>query len=75
MGPRALYTVDERSLGLVAGQTVRMRGVRVRALELPFVWEGPARKKPQITGCQPDSGKPTVRDERGACGDVGYGTG
>jgi len=26
-----------------------------------------------ITGCQPDSGKPTVRDERGACGIVGYG--
>src|SRR5262249_15999194 len=26
-----------------------------------------------ITGCQPDSGKPTVRDERGACGNVSYG--
>ena len=23
-----------------------------------------------ITGCQPDSGKPTVRDERGACRNV-----
>jgi len=28
-----------------------------------------------ITGRQPDSGKPTVRDERGACGNVGYGWG
>ena len=27
----------------------------------------------KIAGCQPDSGKPTVRDERGACGNVGYG--
>jgi hypothetical protein len=26
-----------------------------------------------ITGCQPDSGNPTVRDERGACGNVSYG--
>ncbi len=26
--------------------------------------------EPMITGCQPDSGKPTVRDERGACGNV-----
>jgi len=26
-----------------------------------------------LTGRQPDSGKPTVRDERGACGNVGYG--
>jgi hypothetical protein len=23
--------------------------------------------------CQPDSGNPTVRDERGACGNVGHG--
>src|SRR5262245_58308734 len=27
----------------------------------------------QIAGCQPDSGKPTVRDERGAYGNVSYG--
>jgi len=27
----------------------------------------------KIAGCQPDSGNPTVRDERGACGNVGYG--
>ena len=31
--------------------------------------------EPMITGRQPDSGKPTVRDERGACGNVGYGRG
>ena len=28
---------------------------------------------PAITGCHPDSGKPTVREERGACGNVGDG--
>jgi hypothetical protein len=27
----------------------------------------------QIAGCQPDSGNPTVRDERGAYGNVSYG--
>ena len=27
----------------------------------------------KITGCQPDSGNPTVRDERGAYGNVSYG--
>jgi hypothetical protein len=27
----------------------------------------------KVTGRQPDSGNPTVRDERGACGNVGYG--
>ena len=27
----------------------------------------------KITGCQPDSGNPTVRDERGAYGIVSYG--
>ena len=31
--------------------------------------------EPMITGRQPDSGNPTVRDERGACGNVGYGRG
>jgi len=29
----------------------------------------------KVTGRQPDSGNPTVRDERGACGNVGYGMG
>jgi len=47
----------------------------VRALKLPFVGEGRVMNEPMITGCQPDSGKPTVRDERGACGNVGYGMG
>ena len=27
----------------------------------------------KIAGCQPDSGHPTVRDERGAYGNVSYG--
>jgi hypothetical protein len=27
----------------------------------------------KIAGCQPDSGNPTVRDERGAYGNVSYG--
>ena len=52
-----------------------MRGVCGRALKLPFVREGCVTKEPEITGRQPDSGKPTVRDERGACGNVGYGRG
>lgn len=52
-----------------------MRGVCGRALKLPFVREGCVRNEPMITGRQPDSGKPTVRDERGACGNVGYGRG
>ena len=29
----------------------------------------------KIAGRQPDSGNPTVRDERGACGNVDYGEG
>ena len=32
-------------------------------------------KEHLITDRQPDSGNPTVRDERGACGNVGYGRG
>jgi hypothetical protein len=27
-----------------------------------------------MPGSEPDSGKPTVRDRRGACGNVGYGS-
>ena len=42
-----------------------MRGVCGRALKLPFVREGCVMNEPMITGRQPDSGKPTVRDERG----------
>ncbi len=47
-----------------------MRGVCGRALKLRSVGEGCVMNKPMITGCQPDSGNPTVRDERGACGNV-----
>ncbi len=39
-------------------------------LNLGNMREGPAGK---CLCCQPDSGKPTVRDERGACGNVSYG--
>jgi len=52
-----------------------MRGVCGRALELPFAREGSVMTKPRIADRQPDSGKPTVRDERGAYGNVSYGTG
>jgi hypothetical protein len=31
------------------------------------------RLRMKIAGCQPDSGNPTVRDERGAYGNVSYG--
>src|SRR5215813_9199708 len=48
-------------------------GVCECALKLPRVWEGCVAIILHITGCQPDSGKPTVRDERGAYGNVGYG--
>ena len=46
-----------------------------RVLELPFAREGGVMTKPRIADRQPDSGKPTVRDERGACGNVSYGIG
>ncbi len=52
-----------------------MRGVCGRTLKLPFVREGCVMKEPMITGRQPDSGNPTVRDERGACENVNYGEG
>src|SRR2546425_1720388 len=52
---------------------MRVRGVCEWALQLPRVWEGCVAIILHITGCQPDSGKPTVRDERGACGNVSYG--
>ena len=46
------------------------RGVCRWVLKPPDVWEGPPGK---CRCCQPDSGNPTVRDERGACGNVSYG--
>jgi hypothetical protein len=52
------------------GITMRPRGVCRRVLEPRAAWEGPLGKS---RCCQPDSGKPTVRDERGAHGDVDYG--
>ena len=50
-------------------------GCRNYTLKLPFVGEGCVMNEPMITGCQPDSRNSTVRDERGACGNVGYGMG
>ena len=52
------------------GITRYPRGVYERAFKPRDVGEGPPG-----TGCccQPDSGNPTVRDERGAYGNVGYG--
>ena len=52
------------------GLTMPPRGARRRVLKPRAVWEGPLGIR---RCCQPDSGKPTVRDERGAHGDVDYG--
>jgi hypothetical protein len=52
------------------GITMPPRGVCRRVLEPRAAWEGPLGKS---CCCQPDSGNPTVRDERGAHGDVDYG--
>ena len=52
------------------GITMRPRGVGRRVLEPRAVWEGPPGTS---CCCQPDSGNPTVRDERGAHGDVDHG--
>jgi len=54
----------------VDNQTIDARGECGRALKLRCEWEGFSRK---FRCCQPDLGNPTVRDERGACGNVGYG--
>src|SRR5215510_3617811 len=52
------------------GITTPSRGVYERAFKPREVWEGPVGTS---DGCQPDSGNPTVRDERGACGNVNHG--
>src|SRR5215468_11703344 len=52
------------------GITTPSRGGYERAFKPREVWEGPMGTS---DGCQPDSGKPTVRDERGACGNVNHG--
>jgi hypothetical protein len=68
-GTQSLVTVDTEPEASGAVNRV-MRGVCERALKPPSVGEGYAMNEPMITGCQPDSGNPTVRDERGACGNV-----
>ncbi len=52
----------------VGGITRHPRGVYRRGFKPRAVWEGPPGT---CCCCQPDSGNPTVRDERGACGNVG----
>ncbi len=64
--------------GLRAGrgsrQTTRIRGVRAPALELQPAWEGPDSEEWHAEPrSEPDSGNPTVRDRRGALGDVTHG--
>lgn len=49
---------------------MRRRGVCERVLKHRSVREGLAMNKRLLTGRQPDSGKPTVRDRREACGNV-----
>ena len=46
------------------------RGECRRVLKPRNAWEGPLGK---CCCCQPDSGNPTVRDERGAHGNVDHG--
>ncbi len=52
------------------GITRHPRGAYGRAFTLREVWEGPPGT---CCCCQPDSGNPTVRDERGAYGNVNQG--
>jgi hypothetical protein len=52
------------------GITKHLWGGYERAFKPRDGWEGPAGRG---YCCQPDSGKPTVRDERGAYGNVSYG--
>ena len=61
---------DNRTGRRAGGITRYPRGGYERAFKRRDGWEGPAG-----TGycCQPDSGQPTVRDERGAYGNVRYG--
>lgn len=49
---------------------MQSRGVCRRVLKPQSAWEGSLGKS---CCCQPDSGNPTVRDERGAHGNVNYG--
>ena len=53
------------------GATASVRGGCAPALELRPMWEGAVGKS---QGRQPDSGNPTVRDERGGLGKRGHGS-
>jgi hypothetical protein len=61
---------DNLSRCRARGITTHSRGGYRRGFKPRDVWEGPLGTG---HGCQPDSGNPTVRDERGAYGNVGYG--
>ena len=50
-----------------------MRGVCELALKFRCDWKGPIGKIENDQDRQPDSGNPTVRDEKGACGNVVHG--
>jgi hypothetical protein len=50
-----------------------MRGVCELALKFRGDWEGPIGKIENDQDRQPDLGNPTVRDEKGACGNVMHG--
>ena len=50
-----------------------MRGVCELALKFRCDWKGPIGKIENDQDRQPDSGNPTVRDEKGACGNVMHG--
>ena len=69
-GLRARYMGDTFQGCRAGGITHDSRGVCGRALK-PRKDAG--RSSGESLCCQPDSGKPTVRDERGACGNVSYG--
>jgi hypothetical protein len=49
-----------------------MRGVWELALKFRCDWEDPLKKNQNGQDRKPDSGNPTVRDEKGACGNVSY---
>jgi hypothetical protein len=61
---------DNRKGRRAGGITRHLRGVYRRVFNPRDGWEGPLGI---CCCCQPDSGKPTVRDERGAYGNVNQG--
>jgi len=54
-------------------QTMRFRAVCGPALKVSVPWEGLPPANGAEPRPEPDSGNPTVRDRRGACGNANYG--